>query len=80
LGSLSTEQYRRAVKLVGMVSEMDEILAEKENDKDYDIVGRLLYTCGAISYHDNDVIEARRFLDRAAQCRAPEPRRGADDK
>jgi len=64
--ALTPEQYKRAIKLVGLVEDLDESL----NEKGFDIAGGLLYSCGVIEYYDNDVIEARTYLNRAAQCRA----------
>jgi tetratricopeptide (TPR) repeat protein len=64
--ALTDEQYKRAIRLQGLVADLDESL----KDRGVDIAGRLLYTCGVTAYYDNDVIEAISFLDRAANCRA----------
>lgn len=64
--ALTNEQYRRGLRLVGLVNDLDEFLAKQ----DFKVVGSLLYNCGVIAYYDNDVIEAKAYLDRAAQCRA----------
>jgi tetratricopeptide (TPR) repeat protein len=66
--SLTDEQYKRGIRLQGLVNELEEFLV----DQDFEVAGRLLYTCGVIAYYDNDVIEAKAYLDRAAQCRAPD--------
>ncbi len=49
-----------------LVNDLDETLTKQG----FDIAGSLLYTCGVIAYYDNDVIEAKAYLDRAALRRA----------
>ena len=65
---LTLEQQKQGVKLVELVRDLDESLDEKG----VDVAGGLLYTSGVIAYYDNDVVEARTYLDRAAQYRATE--------
>lgn len=65
--SLTEEQYRRGIRLQGLVRELNDFLDNREN---YEVAGSLLYTCGVISYYDNDVVEAKGWLDRAAAARA----------
>lgn len=66
--SLTDEQYRRGLRLQRLVNESEELLGEEH----YLVVGSLLYDCGVIAYYDNDVVEAKAYLDRAAACRAPD--------
>ena len=63
---LTDEQRARALKLVGLVDDLDDFFGEK----DFDLAGGLLYTTGVIQYYENDIIDARTRLDRAAQFRA----------
>lgn len=64
--TLTDEQYKRGIRLEGLVNDLDESLVEQ----DFDVMGWLLYTCGVIAYYDNDIIGAKAYLDRAAECRA----------
>ena len=69
--ALTDEQHKRGSKLVLLaselvVNELDEFIKERG----FELAGRLFYTCGVIAYYDNDIVEARSFLDLAAQCRA----------
>ncbi|MFI5351724.1 MAG: hypothetical protein ACHQZS_02090 [Candidatus Binatales bacterium] len=64
--TLTEEQHGRAIKLLGLVGDLDEFL----EGKGFEIAGDFLYTCGVIAFYDNDVIEALTYLDRAAKCRA----------
>jgi tetratricopeptide (TPR) repeat protein len=64
--ALAAEQYKRGVKLRGLVDDLEESI----NGMGYETAGDLLYFSGILAYYDNDVIEARDYLDRAAQCRA----------
>ncbi len=66
--ALTDEQYKRGLRLETLVNDLDEFLA----DQDFQVAGNLLYTCGVIAYYDNDVIESKTYLDRAAQSRAPD--------
>lgn len=69
--ALAPEQYKRGIKLQGLVNELDDVLNEEQfKEKDFQVAGSLQYTCGVIAYYDNDVVEARARLDRAAECRA----------
>lgn len=65
--SLTDEQYKRGLRLQSLVND-NEFLG----DQGYELSGSLLYVCGVLSYYDNDVIEARELLDRAAASRAPD--------
>jgi tetratricopeptide (TPR) repeat protein len=64
--TLTAEQQKRAIKLVEKVNALEDAF----KDKDFEIAGHLLYTCGAITYYDEDIIQAKTLLDQAAQCRA----------
>lgn len=64
--SLTDEQHKRGIRLQGLVNELEEFLTDQE----FEILGVLLYTCGVIAFYDNDVIEAKSYLDRAALSRA----------
>jgi len=64
--ALTDEQYKRGTRLKGLVNDLDDLLEEHDSED----MGDLLYTCGIIGYYDNDVIEAKTYLDRAARCRA----------
>ena len=64
--TLTDEQYKRGIRLQGLVTDLEEFLTEQ----DFQVTGNLLYTCGVIAYYDNDVIEAKAYLDRAAERRA----------
>ncbi len=63
---LTDEQRARALRLVGLVGDLDDSLGEKG----FDLAGGLLYSTGVIQYYENDVIDARTRLDRSAQFRA----------
>ncbi|MGH8549072.1 MAG: hypothetical protein ACRERU_10840, partial [Methylococcales bacterium] len=64
--ALTNEQFKRGFRLQGLTNDLEEFLA----DQDFQVAGTLLYTCGVIAYYDNDIIESKTYLDRAAQCRA----------
>jgi tetratricopeptide (TPR) repeat protein len=64
--ALTDEQYKRGIRLEGLVNDLEGFLTEQ----DFEVAGNLLYTCGVIAYYDNDVIEAKAYLDRAAEQRA----------
>jgi tetratricopeptide (TPR) repeat protein len=64
--SLTEEQQKRGVRLQRLVNELEEFLGGEDSQ----IVTSLLYTCGVVAYYDNDVIEAKSYLDRAAKTRA----------
>jgi tetratricopeptide (TPR) repeat protein len=64
--TLTAEQNKRGIKLVERVNSLDDDFAEG----DFETAGNLLYTCGAIMYYDEDIIQSRTFFDRAAQTRA----------
>jgi tetratricopeptide (TPR) repeat protein len=64
--ALTPEQHKRAVKLVELVADLGDAIREQP----FDVAGGLLYTCGVISYYDDDIIESRLLLDQAAQARA----------
>lgn len=66
--ALTDEQYKRGLRLEGLVNDLDQFLGEQ----DFETMGSLLYTCGVIAYYDNDIIEAKTYLDRAAQSHAPD--------
>jgi hypothetical protein len=66
--TLTDEQYKRGLRLQTLVNELEEFFAEQDRH----MVGWLLYTCGVIAYYDNDIIEAKNYLDRAAQFKAPD--------
>ena len=66
--ALTDEQYKRGLRLEGLVNDLDEFLGEQ----DVEIMCSLLYTCGVIAYYDNDIVEAKTYLDRAAQSHAPD--------
>jgi len=63
--ALSEEQQKRGIRLTALVDDLHDFLPEQG----VDIQGRLLYTCGVVTYYDNDVVEAKAYLNRAAQCR-----------
>lgn len=66
--SLTDEQYRRGLRLQRLLNESEELLG----DEHYLVAGSLLYDCGVIAYYDNDIVEAKAYLDRAATSRAPD--------
>jgi tetratricopeptide (TPR) repeat protein len=66
--SLTEEQRKRGHKLLGLISDLKLVHAPD----DFDVMGPLLMTCGAVAYYDNDVIEAKEYLDRAIDCRLPD--------
>jgi tetratricopeptide (TPR) repeat protein len=68
--ALTPEQQKRAVKLVEKVDDLEDSLEDLKK-KDFEVAGHLLYTCGVIAYYDNDVIQAQNYLNRAADCQAP---------
>ncbi len=66
--ALAPEQYKRGIKLQGLVNELDDYLNEKEfRENDFQLGGSLQYTCGVIAYYDNDVVEAKMRFDLAAK-------------
>lgn len=64
--ALTDEQYKRGIRLQALVNDLDEFL----EGRDIEDLGDLLYVCGVVAYYDNDVIEAKTYLDRAADQRA----------
>lgn len=74
--SLTDEQYRRGLRLQALVNESEDLLDEAG----FLTAGSLLYDCGVISYYDNDVIEAKDYLDRAEAVRAPDDDTQIDPK
>jgi tetratricopeptide (TPR) repeat protein len=64
--TLTDEQHKRGIRLQGLVNDLDGFLTEQ----DFQVAGNLLYTCGVVAYYDNDIIEAKSYLDRAAERRA----------
>jgi tetratricopeptide (TPR) repeat protein len=64
--TLTSEQHKRAIKLVEKVGDLEDSFS----DGNVEPAGSLLYTCGAITYYDEDIIQARAFFDHAALRRA----------
>jgi tetratricopeptide (TPR) repeat protein len=64
--SLTDEQHRRGLRLQSLANEIEASIPKG----DFEFKTSLLYTCGVIAYYDNDVIEAKSYLDRAAQSQA----------
>src|SRR5829696_1995184 len=68
--ALTDEQYKRGIRLQVLANDLTSNLEEFVAEQGFEVAGSLLYACGVIAYYDNDVVEARDYLDHAAQCRA----------
>jgi tetratricopeptide (TPR) repeat protein len=61
---LTEEQYKRGVRLRSLVEDLTFA------PEDFELSGNLFYTCGVLAYYDNDIIDAKDFLERAVEVRA----------
>jgi tetratricopeptide (TPR) repeat protein len=66
--ALGLEQQKRGLRLVSLANDLD---LSTSQDLGLD-VGAVFLSCGAIMYYDNDVVEAKSFLARAAESRLPD--------
>lgn len=62
--ALTEEQYKRGIKLRSLSEDLTF------SPEDFDLSGSVFYACGVLAYYDNDIVDAKHFLQSAVDVRA----------